>query len=174
MSKSLGEIGPRGLLVHCGDDDGSGYKYYEDNKDVSWRVFEVDAGQVAKETETTPDELAFLVNKRAPVAALSTSSFLINLNAFHGLPRLAGEPPTGKLGTESDISKGLFLMHEDGKYYAIPVTALKPLGPLDEGDAQVIIKRGTVAAAIPPNDLPIGTHCVLLNLTQLMPSYQFP
>jgi hypothetical protein len=31
------------------------------------------------------------------------------------------------------------------------------------------VRRGAVTAAIPNNDLPIGTNCLLVNLTQLLP-----
>ncbi len=176
--RNLGRIGARGMVVHSGRAAEGRYGYYPDNEEETWHSKAVDLETYAEKHKLDPTVVKTLVSYGVPVTVVPGKSrraekhtILVNLDAFRGLKadrkgaRRADESPMGEMPEQFD---GL-LIQEDEKYYALAPTDFHPLEPEDAGEAQVLVRRGALAAAIPNNDLPIGTNCVLVNLTQLLP-----
>lgn len=166
-------VGPRGLLVHEGADVNNGYRYFPDNEQSSWRRYGVKLDAILAQRNLNPAKVSAIVESKAPLAKLSEKTFLVNLDAFSGLAEAseAVRKTAGPFqGQKPADGEKVFLLHEHNAYYAVPDRDLHNLEPLDQGEARVLIKRGTIAAALPPNALPIGTHCVLVNLTPLVPN----
>lgn len=198
IEQKLG-IGARGLVVHDHrKEDGHQYSYFPDNSNVSWRSYGVKSLE-SLEAGIYTAQVDGVVKSRAPVAVFmrgqslgsvaqsqsvqksedkQSRAFLINLDAFLGLEErqtVAGDEKGGGVGTgnsevpQADKGSDLFLIYEKGKYHAVYGNQLKEMNRLDKGEAKVLVRRGAVAAAIPPNKLPYGTHCALINLMQLVP-----
>lgn len=163
-----GEVGIRGLLVRSLDQ--KTYRYFPDNKNASWTQFEVTEDTLPEHRTLSWAYVEKLTASRAPVALCTTKprTFLINLDAFRSLKKPT-RPQLAPQKVEVEDEEDLYVMHEEGKYYAVPAGKLKELSALDATYAQALVARGVVAAALPANQLPVGTHCVLLNLPEFVP-----
>jgi hypothetical protein len=170
---SLGKIGACGVVVHAGEPGAGRYAYFPDNETESWR------DKLVEDTTLADKKAAdMLVDSGAPVAVLATKdgnhTILVNLNAFHGLKSAKGPSPAHwEPKPVHSTMHGKFagvLIRDKKKYYEVGARDLYEMAAIDAGEARVLVRRGTIAAAIPDNDLPIGTNCVLVNLTQLLPA----
>lgn len=172
---ALGEIGTRGLVIHTKDRQKGEYAYFADNGDESWRTFAVNLEEFAKARGLDPGQVAALANAGAPIAAfppgasgVTAPTIVLNLNAFHDLP--ASEAPSRSPQTPKlpgDVAA--VLIREGNSYYAVSAGEFHPLRAEDAGEAKILVRRGAVAAGIPENSIPVGTNCILINLTQLLP-----
>jgi hypothetical protein len=169
--EKLGLIGLRGIVVHTGEPEAGEYAFYPDNKNESWRQRGVLLGDVAQTRGFTPELVELLVANGVAVAILQRSesgkTVFLNLDAFRGLGREEALPPAVDRSSVP-AEEAAILIREDEKYYFVPYAALTYLLPRDAGEAKIVVRRGAVAAAIPNNGLPLGTNCVLINLTQLV------
>jgi hypothetical protein len=166
----LSNIGDRGVVIHAGDRNNGTYRYFPDNDQESWRSHRVDLAKFAAAREIDPASIATLVAAETPVAAFTgpgkIKTVFLNLAAFHDLGK-AGSIVAGNPG---DLPAGdAYLIYEGPNYFAISAASLHALDSADAGEAKILVRRGAVTAAIPNNDLPIGTNCLLVNLTQLLP-----
>jgi hypothetical protein len=135
------KLGDRGLVVY---DKGDSYSYiFEDD----WMAFVL----------TTPDQkYKDLVALKAAVA--KPSGVLIDFAALKVPKRATQDPQPNGAAVQNGV-----VIHEGGKYYGIPDSALKPLPPGSEGDAGAVVERGGLVAGIPNSSIPLGTYCVLIN-----------
>jgi hypothetical protein len=154
--QNLSDIGTRGLVVF----DPDGYSY---SLEDSWRDFKI---------QDPSTELIALARSRAVVARTtqSSSAVFVNLSEME-FPRddepAAFEPgeATAEGGAEADAT---VILHEEGSFFAVTEQDLFTLEEGAEGDAGVLVNRGTIVAAIPRNDIPSGTWCVLVNLPSIV------
>ena len=179
--RSLGAVGPRGLVLHAKSEENGVYAYYPDDENDTWRQerFRVkNLSAFAKAHDFDPRDLETLIKFKAPVAVVppdgSKRVVLVNLDAFQDLN--AVEPAEEKRLDPGPKGNGKLpptfesvLVQEHGKWYAVPENVFRSLDAQDAGEARVLVRRGTVAAAVPNNNLPIGTNCVLVNLTEVLP-----
>lgn len=152
--QNLSDIGPRGLVTTFDGD-----KYYYVSED-DWRQ----NGPL-----TDPKAAGIPV---ADLAKLKVVVTQLNGGAFVNLDRLAGlakDPTASQNGNpiawrQSSVN---IVLEENGKCFQITREDMKDLPTGFEGDARVVVKRGAVVASIPPNTIPSGTYCVLVNLASL-------
>jgi hypothetical protein len=180
--RRLGSIGARGMVIHAGTRGGGTYAFYAVNTQETWRKFLVedkDMGTFAQKQGFNVEDLRKLIDNSVSTAVLKTrpdvqaQTVLLNLDAFQELADTPGDGP-GAPRQDPPRAHGLpsrfaLLIHEEGKYYAPPTAEFHPLEGQDAGEAKILVRRGAVAAAIPNNDIPIGTDCVLVNLTEILP-----
>jgi hypothetical protein len=178
----LGAIGARGIVLHAGDRHGGTYFFYADNREgQTWRKFEVDPKTLPDKFGVNLEVVDLLIANSVSTAVLKARAnappkvVFLNLDALHDLADPSqGQGGRARQGHLSEKGHGLpfetFLIHEKGVFYAIPEAALNPLEEEDAGEAKVLVRRGVVAAAVPNNDIPIGTNCVVVNLTEIFPS----
>jgi hypothetical protein len=169
---ALSQIGARGLVVYCQDGNKKDtYSYYADNNDQSWRKLGVTRAALESTLGDRWKDIETLLRARAPLGVVESraggSTFLVNLDACHA----EASPVADRHGQEGQLplDADLFLLVENGEFYAIPRSELRELQPINAGEAKVLVRRGAVVAAIPHNEAPYGTNCVLVNLTQLLP-----
>lgn len=163
----LSTIGARGLVSHAGPDEGT-YGYVADNDESTWRAYPVvDLNKFLTDRGYANNVVDKLQGTKTPIALLPTkaSTVFLNLDAFTQLPAPAAAPaPTPK---EIPPGDDAVLVCEKNAFYAVSTKDFQALAPIDAGEARILVRRGAVTAAIPQNDLPVGTNCVLINLTQL-------
>jgi hypothetical protein len=151
---SLNDIGVRGLVVF---DDGKYYYSLEDD----WRKYKI---------EDPSDELQGLADCRAVVARTSaTASVFVNLSEMEEVkdPEAPYEPGTST-GSNGIEEGAVVILHENGSFFSVADERLYELVEGSEGDAGVVVNRGTIVASIPQNDIPSGTWCVLVNLPSIV------
>jgi hypothetical protein len=171
--EDLSKIGLRGVVIHKGPSDGGEYSFFPDNTDKSWRQRGVSLGDVAPARGIDPAFVEQLADNQVTVAQLKTTgpaeTLFLNLDAFFGLG--TEEAAEAKALTSLPPDDGdAILIREDEAYYLILENELRALSAKDAGEAKIVVRRGAVTAAIPNNGLPLGTNCVLINKTQLVPT----
>ena len=168
--RASAKVGARGLLV-LGLDKQT-YSYFPDNENTSWTQFAMtqEAAAILEQRGLSLGVVEMLTKSLAPVALCQRKprTFLVNLDAFKSLEK-PKRPELKKQELELAENEDLYIMHEEGNYYTVPGHALEELDPGDTTYAQALVARGVVAAALPANALPVGTHCVLLNLPEFVP-----
>jgi hypothetical protein len=169
---ALSEIGTRGIVFHDGDPELGTYQYFSDNANESWRTNRVDLGRFVQDRGLPTSLIESLVSADVPVAVVKVDApaktFFVNLEAFHQLG--AGGPLGGtSVGSNPPANVDAILIREKQNYYAISRGDLHTLDTADASEAKILVRRGAVTAGIPNNDIPYGTNCVLVNLTQLLP-----
>ena len=120
--------------------------------------------EIAKH-EIEPDStLRELVKLNTAVAVLQKQPKRIfidyNQLVFEDKETLKGRR-IGKISTRGRT----IVVHDSNKFYSVSETLWKHLP--DEGDAQVLVRRGAVVAVIPHSGILSGTYCVLVNMTSL-------
>ena len=181
--RRLGTIGARGMVVHADKRVRGHYGFFADNKRETWREFPItNIATFAQERGFDVGDLDILAKNSVSIAVMKTrhevqgKTVFVNLDAFHDL---AKQSPDADDGSSKDVQYnsqvdnllarfGVLLIRENGKYYQLPASKLHPLDTADAGEANVLVRRGAVTAAIPNNDIPIGTDCVLVNLTEIL------
>jgi hypothetical protein len=179
-------------VLHSGREDEGRFDYYPDDVGDTWRSFPVGLANFAKEHEVLESDVNTLVGCSVPVGVLSKKPdspvVLVNLDAFQDLTKIArpelsgsGKGLPAKLPAEDPVAAQggakkkppvhvSVLIRDENKYYALSGRQLRNLETRDAGEARVLVRRGVVTAAVPINNLPIGTNCVLINLTELLPA----
>jgi len=163
------EIGIRGLLIL---ESAKNYRYYPDNAEETWAQFPVmDLEKFAAQRGIQRQLVEALTASRAPIALCNAEprTFLVNLDAFQSLPEADARPRLTPISLDLGGSDDVYLIHEHARYYAVGAPKLGTLDYEDAAYAEALVKRGVVAAALPKNSIPIGTHCVLINLPELLP-----
>ena len=156
--KDLSEIGERGLVVYFKD------KYSFVTEDDWHKNPLQEPADIDTATQSALSAGAILANLDGQCTVL------VNLDRF---PAPEGQilPPGPKErpwqpATEDSPS---VLFQENGTCYQIRKSDWKSLDPGFEGDAGVLVKRGALVAAIPRNEIPSGSYCVLVNLASIAP-----
>lgn len=152
---NLSEIGVRGLVVA----EDSKFFFVTENE---WRQNAALSAAPLNNGQPDPQKL---VDLNVALAKLSATAF-VNLDALANVERSdlqQDPPPQGRAPGANDLDKDGVLLYENNKYYLVPRAMWQPLTPNAEGDAGVLVKRGAVVAAVPGNDIPTGTFCVLVN-----------
>jgi len=152
---NISDIGTRGLVIS----DDNRFFYVSES---DWRQRTALSAAPRQEGQPDPETL---VDLGVAVAKLSNSAF-INLDALANLEpsEMAQAPaPVGRTPGSRELDAKGVLLYENKSFYMVPASMWKPLAPNAEGDAGVLVKRGAVVAAVPPNDIPTGTFCVLVN-----------
>ena len=149
----LSDIGPRGLVIYTKDNTQDKFYYV---KEVDWR---------SKKLKSAPP---IIPNVKSVVAELRQKPRQV----FIDLDQLAGLQGVGKTGSISGadaLSDGpAIILHEGTNYFSIPQKDWSDLPTnLSQADSKVLVTRGAVVAVMPPNDLPVGAYCVLINLSGL-------
>ncbi len=169
---ALSEIGTRGIVVHEGDAEIGLYKYFSDNEVESWRTHQVDLGRFVQDRQLPPNMIESLVTADVPVAVINMNApvktFFLNMEAFHRLGD-GGQLSSNAPGSNPPTSADAILIREKNYFYAISRNDLHSLDNADASEAKILVRRGAITAGIPNNDIPYGTNCVLVNLTQLLP-----
>ena len=147
----LSEIGARGLVV------AEGNQVFKFVREHEWLAL----GPVSNETPA----MAQLKQLNVIVAKVDQGMY-VDLELLAGL----GPPANGVApGNAHPLAAGrsVFLRHQ-GQVFQVPQSELdKPEHKIDpgfEGAAGVVITRGSVVAAVPPNPIPAGTYCVVINM----------
>jgi hypothetical protein len=181
--RRLGTIGARGMVVHADKRARGHYAFFADNKRETWREFPItDIATFAQEHGFDEGDLEILAKNSVPIAVMKAhhkvqgKTVLVNLDTFHDLAKKSPDDDDdgskdGRYNSQVDnllARFGVLLIRENGKYYQLPANKLHPLDMADAGEANVLVRRGAVTAAIPNNDIPIGTDCVLVNLTEIL------
>ncbi|HEY4011945.1 MAG TPA: hypothetical protein VGM06_01295 [Polyangiaceae bacterium] len=163
MNPKLSNIGSRGLVVYK-EGTKTGFKYITE---ADWRA----KGQ----TLTTPAlqdlaRLHVLVAPSVPNPAQGQPlSYFVNfdmiaqLNPVPAAPATPGAVPP-KLVTGPEWS---LIVNDKGTYTELPDALFDDLDAGSQGNAAVLVRRGALVASIPPNNIPSGSFCVLVNLTGL-------
>lgn len=143
-------LSERGVVVW----DGKSYRYETEG---AWRAKPVEEGA----------DLASLKNLkqlRSTLAVIQQEPMKLFVDLDH--LKLEETPQTGVgIGITPEDDDPVVFIHDGGKFYrADQWTAMEPG---TEGDAGVVRRRGGVLAAIPGNDIPAGTFCILVNLEVL-------
>jgi hypothetical protein len=151
---SLNDIGARGLVVF----DGTKY-YYSLEED--WRKYKIEAPS---------GELQGLADCRAVVArATTTLAVFVNLSEMEGVADPKAPYKPGDAEASNGAEEGaIVILHENGSFFGVANERLYELVEGAEGDAGVVVNRGTIVASIPQNDIPSGTWCVLVNLPSIV------
>lgn len=145
--ESLSSIGARGLVVF----EAGKYYYVKEEK---WR-----SNGAAKDA---PKQVQAAQKLGTVMAQLENATY-VDLDKLKTLED--GMPAPQK--TRAWIDEQSIVFQESGKLFQIPRSDWSELDPGFEGDAGVIVTRGAVVAAIPSNQIPSGTYCVLVNLESL-------
>lgn len=168
--RELGKVGLRGLVLHDGDPETGRFAYYPDNELESWRQLRTGLAGFAEARGLDLKQLSVLEETGVAVAVLRGNgrTFFLNLDGFHGL---GWEETIRAADRSTSVPDGedAVLIRENGDYYVVAKSELRELNRKDAGEAKIVVRRGAVTAAIPNNGLPLGTNCVLINLTQLVP-----
>ena|SRR5215471_5237465 len=142
------DVGSRGLVVF----DGNTYSYVTE---VDWR------GKT--KLKSIPQELQKLRETKTVMAKVGQAVY-VDLDQIAGLGQATGDV-NGSLSFDNATKSVVF---REGEYgYQIALTELTELPEGFEGSARVLVTRGAVTAAIPKNEIPSGTYCVLVNLASL-------
>lgn len=145
------DLGSRGLVVYDGQNES--YRYITEK---DWRA-------KTHVTSPIPAEVASLRETKSVMAKVR-SAIYVDLDMMAGLEKPSGET-NGNV--QLDTSKASVVFREGGAYFQIMIGDLPKLPPGFEGSARVLVNRGAVLAAIPKNDIPSGSYCVLVNLPSL-------
>jgi hypothetical protein len=148
-------IGARGLVIY--DNDAGGKPRY----------FYVQESELRRHPVENPSvRLQDLAKLRAPAIPLGKDQVLLNYDELKGLDE-------SKLSSVKDVQPtavpdaSAVVVVEKGKFFVAPRAQWKEMVPGAEGDAGVLVSRGAVVAAIPENQIPSGTYCVLVNMEGL-------
>jgi hypothetical protein len=148
---SLNEIGERGVVVY----DGTSFSYVLEDH---WRDF-----KIAKPGQ----DLIALASANVVVASVARcAAVFLNLTEMNDVNNPSA--PGASTGTRGTEDGPLVILHESGSFFSLSEDQLTSLEEGAEGDAGVLINRGTIAASIPQNEIPSGTWCILLNLASLV------
>ena len=161
MIVKLSNIGARGLVVFLGAGVADPYQYVEEG---DWRA-------LAAAPNPLPQEATELAKLHAVVAPLSADSLghsrdvFVNFDEMPTLARTKLQPKAqGQTTAPSQAQWGRLIVHENGNFYGIESSLFSPLDAGSLGDTFVLVRRGAIAAAIPRNNIPSGSFCVLVNL----------
>ncbi len=168
----MSKIGDRGLVLY------DGKNYYTVNED-KWRELERHEVPVAGSGTPSVPGLDALIHFQAAVALLSAKP---DANVFVDLERLARLPETKgskalreEMGHHPKLTKvpplkgRNIVVREADCVFVVPENLWgTPVPPAACGDARVLVNRGTLVAAIPQNQMPVGTWCVLVNIAALV------
>jgi hypothetical protein len=167
----LSSIGPRGVVVHEGDSEDGTYRFVSDNGDQSWRNKPINLADIAAGRELKVTLVEDMVKNSVTSAVFQPTgkgkTYFLNLEGFKDLPETPPAPVNASPSNPSD-AKAIVLIREQSKYYAVEYEDLQGLSTDDAGEARIVVRRGAVVAAIRNNTVPLGTNCVLINLTQLI------
>lgn len=170
------------MVVHAGKRVHGHFAFFADNITETWRKFPVeDIADFAKKHGFDVNDLKTLVDNSVSIAVMHEKASVerrtvfVNLGAFHDLADPSKDsqdgskdPRYGSQAKNLPASFGVLLILEKGKYYQLEASKLHHLDTPDAGEANVLVRRGAVTAAVPNNDIPIGTDCVLVNLTEIL------
>jgi hypothetical protein len=95
-------------------------------------------------------------------------TYFLNLEGFKDLPQTPPAPASPSPPSNPSDASAIVLIREQSNYYAVKYEDLSALSTDDAGEARIVVRRGAVVAAIRNNTVPLGTNCVLINLTQLI------
>ena|ERR1700690_2881292 len=144
----LSDISTKGLVIY----DGDKYKYVLQS--------EIPNHEIAPD-----DTLKKLVELNVAVALLQGQAERVFVDYNQLVFEDGTSPlPQGKTA-DPNKSKRQIVVHDAEKFYSIDESSWKELP--DEGDAQVLVRRGATIAVIPHNNILLGTYCVLVNLATL-------
>ena len=147
-------LGERGLIIHSND----GKYYYM--LESQWRPYGIDASALTHSAQLV--ELGAAAGKTKEGVLINFGSLQIS-----GNPDLTAYDTKGKAGPDSIVI--IEPVADKQAFYAIPESAWRG-ATLEDGadsDAGVLVRRGTVVAAIPDVNVPVGTYCALVNLAVL-------
>jgi hypothetical protein len=142
------DVGSRGLVVF----DGKDYSYITE---VSWRN--------GTQIRGMPNELTPLRETKSVLAKLNNVTY-VDLDRIAGL----ADPRGDNNGDRTlNSTKKSVVFREGDRFFQIMLDELNELPEGFEGSARTLVTRGAIVAAIPKNDIPSGTYCVLVNLANL-------
>ena len=161
---NLSEIGERGLVVY----DGEHYHYVTEG-DWRNRPLQEPAPQIDAAANNALTAGAILAKLE------SQNTVLVDLDT---LPKPeASTTPSGPIfrpwhNPTRDTEPSVLLREtKNGQstFYQVREDDWQLLEAGFEGDAGVLVRRGALVAAIPRNEIPSGSYCVLVNLASIAP-----
>lgn len=168
----LSSIGPRGVVVHEGDSEEGTYRFVSDNGDKSWRKKPINLADIAAGRELNVGLVEDMVKNSVTSAVFQppgkAKTYFLNLEGFKDLPPTPPAPASASPPSNPSDGSAIVLIREQSSYYAVQYEDLASLSTDDAGEAKIVVRRGAVVAAIRNNTVPLGTNCVLINLTQLI------
>jgi hypothetical protein len=151
----LSDIGPRGLVIH----DKERFFFV---KEGDWRP-NADARPLDESGDPVVGQLTHL---NVAIARLAAGVF-VDLDALDGLAESEVPARHDRLAGAPAPAAPVIYVREGDRVHVVPRSMWQALPAGAEQDAGVLVKRGAAIAAIPPNPIPIGTFCVLINLSVL-------
>jgi hypothetical protein len=149
--EELSSIGARGLVIH----DGKEYYFVRESQ---WRAMPTTEPPNVKDAE---DAILAFVPK--------LPQLFVNMDRIVSSSVKANGPDEAPQKVQPKGTAGIFIRANEQFYFA-PAELWKKQRlqtDLARADAEVLVTRGAVAAVIPPNTVPVGAYCVLVNVTAI-------
>jgi hypothetical protein len=138
------KIGDRGLVIHEKNNANDQYYFVTEN---AWRAMK----------SGMPQAMTGAVG-RLPT---SPKSVFVDFNRLSALP----SPPRPGRGSPNAQQSDEIWIHDGTDYFRVRRDDWKPLtSELSQANAKVFVTRGADVAVVPPNAIPVGAYCVLINL----------
>lgn len=143
------EVGGRGLVIHERRQDQDQYFYVAES---AWR----------QRMTSERFDLPTLKDAFNQLGA-EPRRVLLDLDRLKDLEETPG---TGRgSGNVSSTNEQEIVIHEKTNFFVVPKKDWRPLNTaLSQANASVRVKRGDKVAVLPPNAIPVGAYCVLINL----------